>query len=174
MNRTVRNSLIVIAIVVCLFAIIWFVYDMLKEKPADEKVSANLADGNTGLDNIINDLFENSIENELVQSENGIEDKENATVEENTIKEGEKKDNKNEIDNKNTVTSGSTTESVTSKEEKAITLVKKEWGNTDGVYFSNESVDSKGRYIVSVRDKQTTASLAFYVVDVDTKLVTEQ
>lgn len=174
MSKTVKNSLIVIAIVAILFGIAWFGYDMLKKEPVMTETNANLADGNTGLDNIINDLLDNQIENEIV--ENVTEDKENVVSEEETDEgeEEEKKDNKNQVNDKNTVTNGSTTESVTSREEKAITLVKKEWGNIDGVYFSNESVDSKGRYIVSVRDKKTTASLAFYVVDVDKKLVAEQ
>lgn len=175
MSKAVKNSLIVIAIVVILFGIVWLGYDMLKKEPVIAETNANLADGNTGLDNIINDLLENDIENDIIgnEIENEIEDKENTVSEEKTDKE-DKKDNKNQVNDKNTVVSGGTTESVTSREERAITLVKKEWGDTDGVYFSNESVDSKGRYIVSVRDKKTTASLAFYVVDVDTKLVAEQ
>ena len=70
--------------------------------------------------------------------------------------------------------SDETTESVTTREEKAVELVKKEWGSTDGVYFSNESIDAQGRYIVSVRDKMTTTSLAFYLVDIDKQLVTQQ
>lgn len=165
MSKTVKNSLMVIAIVVVLFGIIWFVYDMFKKEPVDTNVNANLTDGNTGLDNIINDLFENSIVNETV--EDIVDDQKNDTVE-NTDKQEDNKQDKNEE------IISSTTESVTTREERAIELVKKEWGSTDGVYFSNESIDSNGRYIVSVRDKKTTTSLAFYLVDVDKQLVTEQ
>lgn len=165
MSKTVKNSLIVIAIVIVLFGIIWFVYDMFKKEPVDAIVNANLADGNTGLDNIINDLFENSVGNEIV--ENVVDNQKNVIVE-NTQKQDDKKQDKNEG------VSDTSTESVTTREERAIELVKEEWGTTDGVYFSNESIDSNGRYIVSVRDKKTTASLAFYLVDVDKQLVTEQ
>ena len=161
MSKTVKNSLIVIAIVVVLFGIIWFVYDVFKKEPVDANVNANLADENTGLDNIINDLFENVQTNE--QIENVVEN-ENIT---NNQKEEKQEDKTNEVISEST-------ESVTTREEKAVELVKKEWGSTDGVYFSNESVDSQGRYIVSVRDKKTTASLAFYLVDVDKQLVTQQ
>lgn len=161
MSKTVKNSLIVIAIVVVLFGIIWFVYDVFKKEPVDANVNANLADENTGLDNIINDLFENVQANE--QTENVVEN-ENIT---NNQKEEKQEDKTNEVISEST-------ESVTTREEKAVELVKKEWGSTDGVYFSNESVDSQGRYIVSVRDKKTTASLAFYLVDVDKQLVTQQ
>lgn len=160
MSKTVKNSLIVIAIVVVLFGIIWFVYDVFKKEPVDANVNANLADENTGLDNIINDLFENVQANE--QTENVVD--ENIT---NNQKEEKQEDKTNEVISEST-------ESVTTREEKAVELVKKEWGSTDGVYFSNESVDSQGRYIVSVRDKKTTASLAFYLVDVDKQLVTQQ
>ena len=158
MNKTVKNSLIIIAIVVVLFGMIWLVYDMLKKEPVDTKVNANLADENTGLDNIINDLFDNSQTNE--QKENVIES-------ENITNSQKEEDKTNEVSDGNI-------ESVTTREERAVELVKKEWGSTDGVYFSNESVDSQGRYIVSVRDKKTTTSLAFYLVDVDKQLVTQQ
>lgn len=157
MSKTVKNSLIVIAIVVVLFAIIWFVYDIFKKEPVDTNVNANLADENTGLDNIINDLFENVQTNEQIENENIT----------NNQKEEKQEDKTNEVISEST-------ESVTTREEKAVELVKKEWGSTDGVYFSNESVDSQGRYIVSVRDKKTTVSLAFYLVDVDKQLVTQQ
>ena len=133
MNKTVKKSLIIIAIVIVVFIIIWFVYDMFKKDTVETNSNSNLVDGNTGLDNIINDLFENdSIENEP-----------------------------------------DTTEKATTKEEKAIELAKKKWGSTSGVYFSNESINSDGRYIVSVRNSKTTDSLAFYLVDVEKGIVTE-
>lgn len=156
MNKTIKNSLMIIVIVVVLFLIIWFGYDMTKTEPVDANiVDTNLVDENTGLDNIINELFDNVITNE--QEENVVE-YENTQNEENDT-------NDEEV---------STGESMTSKQEKAIALVKEEWGGEDGVYFSNESIDSQGRYIVSVRDKGTTNSLAFFIVDVDRELVTKQ
>ena len=163
MNKTVRNSLIIIGIIIVLFGIVWIVYDMVKKEPADATIDMNLADGNTGLDNLINTLFENDIENE--QEENVVQ---------NEISDEKNQEDKDKDDNKGNAVTGSTTESATTREEKAVELVKKEWGTTDGVYFSNESIDSNGRYIVSVRDKKTTASIMFYLVDVDKKLVTEQ
>lgn len=138
MNKTVKKSLIIIAIVIVLFAIIWLVYDMLKKDTVDTSSDTNIVDGNTGLDNIINDLFENDmIENDVIGNE------------------------------------PDTTEKTTSKEEKAIELAKKKWGSTSGVYFSNEGINSDGRYIVSVRDGKSTSSLAFYLVDVEKGLVTD-
>lgn len=159
MNKTIKNSILVIGIIIVLLGIIWFVYDMVKTEPADSNsVDMNLADENTGLDNIINELFDNVQTNELV--ENKID---------NTNTSKDLNDNENDNSN-NTINS----ETVTSKEDKAIELVKQEWGGTEGVYFRNESIDEQGRYIVSVRDRSTTNSLAFFVVDVNTGLVTKQ
>ena len=59
MNKTVKKSLIIIAIVIVVFIIIWFVYDMFKKDTVETNSNSNLVDGNTGLDNIINDLFDN-------------------------------------------------------------------------------------------------------------------
>lgn len=156
MNKTVRNSLIVIGIVIAIFIITWIIYDIFKKEPVDANIiNTNLTDENTGLDNFINELFDNVIVNET--AENVIANTEN----------NEDIEKKEEIDNASNV-------SVTSKEERAIELVEKEWGGSDGVYFSNESIDNQGRYIVSVRDKRTTDSLAFFVVDIDKELVTKR
>lgn len=156
MNKTVRNSLIVIGIVIAIFIITWIIYDIFKKEPVDENIiNTNLTDENTGLDNFINELFDNVIVNET--AENVIANTEN----------NEDIEKKEEIDNASNV-------SVTSKEERAIELVEKEWGGSDGVYFLNESIDNQGRYIVSVRDKRTTDSLAFFVVDIDKELVTKR
>lgn len=156
MNKTVRNSLIVIGIVIAIFIITWIIYDIFKKEPVDANIiNTNLTDENTGLDNFINELFDNVIVNET--AENVIANTEN----------NENIEKKEEIDNAGNV-------SITSKEERAIELVEKEWGGSDGVYFSNESIDNQGRYIVSVRDKRTTDSLAFFVVDIDKELVTKR
>ena len=156
MNKTVRNSLIVIGIVIAIFIITWIIYDIFKKEPVDANIiNTNLTDENTGLDNFINELFDNVIVNET--AENVIANTEN----------NEDIEKKEEIDNASNV-------SVTSKEERAIELVEKEWGGSDGVYFLNESIDNQGRYIVSVRDKRTTDSLAFFVVDIDKELVTKR
>ncbi len=61
---------------------------------------------------------------------------------------------------------------VSSKEDKAIELVKKKkWGSTEGVYFSNMAINSRGNYIVTVNDSITSKTLAFYEVDVENEMV---
>lgn len=164
MNKNVKKSLIVIAIVILLFIAVWLMYDAMKEKPVDSKqTNANLVDENTGLDNFINGLFEN------ITSDKKEENK----VEENTAKE-DKTDNNEEKEKNEAQEAGTSGESVTSKEERAVELVKKEWGETEGLYFSNDAIDTEGRYIVSVHDRSTTNTLAFFIVDVDSGLVTKK
>ena len=159
MEKTAKKSGLIILIMILLFVIIWFVYDSFKKEPANANaVTTNITDKNSGLDNVINDLFEKADINEI-----------DANLIGNTIVD----DNTNST-NETVTNTGSSTTSVTSKEQKAVALVKKAWGDTDGVYFSNMSIDNQGRYIVSVNDAKTTKTLAFFKVDVDKELVTKQ
>lgn len=159
MEKTAKRSVLIILIMILLFVIIWFVYDSFKKEPANANaVTTNITDKNSGLDNVINDLFEKADINEI-----------DANLIGNTIVD----DNTNST-NETVTNTGSSTTSVTSKEQKAVALVKKAWGDTDGVYFSNMSIDNQGRYIVSVNDAKTTKTLAFFKVDVDKELVTKQ
>lgn len=159
MEKTAKRSVLIILIMILLFVIIWFVYDSFKKEPANANaVTTNITDKNSGLDNVIDDLFEKADINEI-----------DANLIGNTIVD----DNTNST-NETVTNTGSSTTSVTSKEQKAVALVKKAWGDTDGVYFSNMSIDNQGRYIVSVNDAKTTKTLAFFKVDVDKELVTKQ
>ena len=159
MEKTAKKSALIILIMILLFVIIWFVYDSFKKEPANANaVTTNITDKNSGLDNVINDLFEKADINEI-----------DANLIGDTIVD----DNTNST-NETVTNTGSSTTSVTSKEQKAVALVKKAWGDTDGVYFSNMSIDNQGRYIVSVNDAKTTKTLAFFKVDVDKELVTKQ
>ncbi len=159
MEKTAKRSVLIILIMILLFVIIWFAYDSFKKEPANANaVTTNITDKNSGLDNVINDLFEKADINEI-----------DANLIGNTIVD----DNTNST-NETVTNTGSSTTSVTSKEQKAVALVKKAWGDTDGVYFSNMSIDNQGRYIVSVNDAKTTKTLAFFKVDVDKELVTKQ
>ena len=82
-----------------------------------------------------------------------------------------KEENNEEKANNNTEVLNGT---VSSKEDKAIELVKKKWGSTEGVYFSNMAINSRGNYIVTVNDSITSKTLAFYEVDVENEMVKER
>ena len=150
MSKVVKNSLIVIAIAILVFVIIYFVYDLLKAKPtySEQVQQSNLEGSNMGIDT--DKLFENvsTSNEEKTNIENEVEEpKENTEVLNGT---------------------------VTSKEEKAIELAKKQWKSTEGVYFSNMAIHSKGNYIVTVNDSKTSKTLAFYEIDVENEIVKEK
>lgn len=88
-------------------------------------------------------------------------------VEENIIEEENKVEENTQVDNSTTTTSTSSQDKRTDK-EKAIDIVKKDYGTTSGIeYFVEDERDGKGRYRVVVRDANTTAALAWYFVDVE-------
>ncbi len=159
MNKTTRNILIMIIIILLIFAIIFVWYQKFKTEPLDTNtVSGNiLNDANTGLDNIL----DNILDNKNIENTNNVENTQNK--QENTNKEQE---NDTDLENQ-----------MTSKESKAINLVKeqwkKEWGNLDDVSF-NVSVRSDGKYLVTVYDITSTQLIQGYIVDVETETIKEK
>lgn len=94
----------------------------------------------------------------------------------------------NEFENNNTVATNvqNTTQNVISKTEnttgpdtqdgrkKAMDLVKADWGKDDSVYFYVDEVNEDGKYVVSVRDKETTSVVVWYDVDVSKNIAKMQ
>ena len=98
--------------------------------------------------NVVENQINNNITNEAVQN-NIIENNINQT-----------QVSKEEIDN----------ESIKKEEDnkqKAINIVKENWGEDERVYFSFDSIDNNGKYIVSVRDRASTEALYWYTVDIE-------
>lgn len=160
MSKTTRNTLIMIIIILLIFAIIFVWYQNFKTKPIDANtVSGNvLNDANTGLDNILNNILDDE-NNENTQN---IENTENKQENQNTNQKEEDVETENQM---------------TSKENKAINLVKEqwkqEWGNLDDVSF-NVSVRNDGKYLVTVYDITTTQLIQGYIVDVETETIKER
>ena len=118
MSKVVKNSLIVIAIAILVFVIIYFVYDLLKAKPtySEQVQQSNLEGSNMGIDT--DKLFENvsTSNEEKTNIENEVEEpKENTEVLNGT---------------------------VTSKEEKAIELAKKNGYTAVVSHRSGETEDT--------------------------------
>ena len=57
--------------------------------------------------------------------------------------------------------------------EKAIDIVKKDWGKDSSVNFSVQGMDGNGNYIVVVSDSNTV-TLAFYSVNVSNETFTKR
>lgn len=112
------------------------------------------------------------IENENVNStntynENNINEnqiEENNTVNENTtLNVIGREEKESEEESKN---------STGNNDEKAIELVKKEWGDDQSsVYFNIENKNGT-KYTITVRSSETTEAIAWYDVDVETEKIT--
>ena len=93
-----------------------------------------------------------------------------ALVENNTAKNEANNEIKNETkvteENKNKVSSNNDSEIESdSDEEKALAIVKKDWGSTDGVYFKVQAIDANGNYVISVNNADTTQVMEWYTVN---------
>ena len=141
-----KKSRIVIMLIIAILVgiVIYLSVDMLNMT----KSKTTSKDLNTILTN--NTVTNNSIKNNIVNEEinNVIENEINNTV----------------VEDENTEIK---LENANSDEEKAIILVKANWGEDDTVYFSNDGKNSDGKYVICVRDKSTTKALAYYEVDVE-------
>lgn len=158
MGKTTKNFLVIIVIaIVVIFTLVCLEYQHFRFEP----ISANnvetkgniLPDPNQGLNNMLNEILDDNIETEVK-----TEEKKNET----TTASNDSVEDKNQM---------------TPKENKAINLVKdvwtKDWGNLDDVSF-NVSIQSDGKYYVTVYDMVTTHLIKGYIVDVSTEIVTEK
>jgi len=159
MNQKASNTALVVAgiAIVLLVAIIF--YEIFRSKPVEEESQLNnmVKDPNSGLENMLNEIYDevNEVENEVV----------NEVVEEPEEKEPEQQQQK---------PTTSQTQSTTSKEDKALQMAKDKYGEEEGTYFSVDAVDSQGRYIVSVHELETTIMIKSYVVDLEKGTIVEQ
>ena len=158
MGKTTKKFLVIIVIaIVVIFVLVCLEYQHFRFEP----ISANnvetkgniLPDPNQGLNNMLNEILDYNIETEVK-----TEEKKNKT----TTASNDSVEDKNQM---------------TPKENKAINLVKdvwtKDWGNLDDVSF-NVSIQSDGKYYVTVYDTVTTHLIKGYIVDVSTEIVTEK
>jgi len=55
-------------------------------------------------------------------------------------------------------------------EERAIELASNTYGDINNVYYSNEGIEN-GKYIIAVRDIETTTAKIYYIVDIENEVV---
>lgn len=147
MKKTIY--IIIAIVVICIIVVL-----LGKSNPSGNIIKTNANTVENEVSNTVkNEMHEDEIQNEV----------EGNVVEEET--------NKNTIDN--TVSSETFTESPQTAEEKAINLVKKDWGQDNNVKFSVEGINQNGYYIVVVRNNSTEA-LAFYTVDLNNQTFTKR
>ena len=164
-NKTKNNAktiFLIIVIIAVAIALIWFTYEITNSENSLETTS-NVADNEVKVSS--SEKLENTVEEEQEQIENKTENKI-----ENDVKEERVNNNTetNKVEVKNTEkTTGAT------NEEKAINVVKKNWGSEEGVYFTTMGIDAKGRYIVTVNDSSNSAVYAEYYVNIETGEIEE-
>lgn len=142
MNKKILIILIAIILVVGIFIIS---KTFKKDKTID--TMTNKAD--------IENMIENNLENEL---SNTI-----YTMPGDTSIE----DNNKDINEEENLGNNAPASNTGDKKEKAIEIVKKDWGEDSTVNFICEGQNAKGEYIICVREKSTTRAIFWYYVDVD-------
>lgn len=120
--------------------------------------------------NVIENEMNSNIINETIQNNTVVENSineivENTTTENNVIENTNSSDSnqqsgKEEIDNE-------TMKKEENNREKAIGIVKEDWGEDDKVQFEFDSIDNNGNYVVCVRDRQTRNALFWYTVNIE-------
>lgn len=115
--------------------------------------------------NYINESVSNTIENKV---ENNIDNNIDVTkvVEEHSVEEEpaqEPEPVKEPDENIDNVQNEDSELQSNNDEEKAIAIVKKDWGSTTGVAFKVEQINGDGSYIISVRNEDSVA-MAWYTV----------
>ena len=114
----------------------------------------------------------NSIKNTTENSENNI-----INTTDNDEQNNKNIDNHNTTSSKNDVGAGNNSSPDSGKEsseEKALNLVKNKWGKNDNnVYYYVEEQVSDDVFVISVRDKNTTMSLANYEVNIKSEEISE-
>ncbi len=124
-------------------------------------VAVNLRNGNKEIpsssENVENDKINNAQNNITNNAQNNI-------TEEDTTINGE-----NQEQDKNNNEEGLKTDL-----EKAIDIVKKDWGEDSSVYFAEDGQTRDGEYVICVRDNNTTSAIAWYTVDIKTGKFTKE
>lgn len=162
MNKKVKTTLIV-CIIIIIGVVVTFAYI---------GCTKYLKDGNNKTNNVVTGMNENN--NIIIEEDNIIEnDIEVNNIEENNLENNiEENENQNieseekiETEKQNVSPNNDSELESNNDSEKAIEIVKKDWGSSDGVYFKIQEIDSNGNYVVSVNNAETTASLAWYTVN---------
>ena len=163
----VNKKIVVICSVIALIVVLLIIGFKIKDL-YNEDYEENTA--KTTNSNIV--ALKNTVENTIIQEQNTVET--NDTEKNETTEQETKTENETVAQNevkKEEVTSFEEQKQDENNKEKALRLVKEEWGKDDTtVYFTLDNQQGNF-YYYTVRSKSTTASLAEYEVDVTTSEV---
>jgi len=146
-----KTKAIIISLVVIIVLIAGFLCYMFIFKSDNEENTVNVNQ------NIVNNVVENTVVENTVPENNVIEN----------IEKNETEPVKNDVVEQPAATEVQGDNSETqadNDEDKAIEIVKKDWGNTDGFAFRVEQINANGTYVISVRNQDSIA-LEWYTVN---------
>ena len=154
MNNKIKNVIIVI-----IFSLIFSISLIMILDRKDSSIDQNLVKIEN--ENLVNNTVKNQItSNNTLKEENNIDAN---NINENTT---------SNVIGKEETNSEKEEDSSQNKEEKAINLVKKEWGSDDDSVYFNIANKNGNKYTISVNSSETTEAIAWYDVDLDTEKVT--
>ena len=177
MSRAKKNRMKVwIPLLVVVFAVVVITFFMLHDLKGKVNKIDN-AENTKQNENVVEDDDNEIVENDTISNEvvnEVVEDNQTNTT--NNTTNTAKTNSSTSVNSTNETTSvasssGTSTPAVTDKKQKAIELVKKEWGEDNTVNFSFEYINENGEYIVAVRRNSSATTEFYYRVDLDTETV---
>lgn len=161
MNKKIK-TIITLGVIILIGVAIFMYFKSMNVLAEGDNKDNNIVVGMNENNNIIKE--ENNIVVNNVIENNIVEDTIQNNIEENEI-QNNTSENKNNIEKPSVSPNNESELESNNDEEKAIGIVKKDWGSTDGVYFKVQAIDANGNYVISVNNSETTASLAWYTVN---------
>lgn len=131
-----------------------------QEIPMDN--AENIRQNESKIENIIENIID---EEETNQTANQTETQNNSLTENKTIP------NKTANTDEGKNSAGSYQPGITDEKQKAIELVKKEWGDDHSVDFSFDYINENGEYVISVKDRETATVKCYFRVNLTTESV---
>lgn len=161
----------IVLVLVCIFVVGGTFYMLFDIKGKVQKMNNS--------DNTISNIVENKsvIENPKATMQNEVNSVENTVTNEieNTAKvisnQVENKIYSNTTQKKNSIPDTPAIPAVTDDKQKAIDLVKKEWGNDDTVNFVFDYINENGEYVVAVKDRASATVKNYFRVNLKTENV---
>lgn len=152
----------IVLVLVCVFVVggtFYMLFDIKGKvdnmKVSDNTISNAIENNETNIKNETNTV-ETIVSNEIDNTANVVSNKvENKISSNNTVKN-------------NTIPNTPAIPAATDDKQKAIELVKKEWGSDDTVSFVFDYINENGEYVVAVKDRTSATVKNYFRVNLKT------
>jgi hypothetical protein len=167
MDKRQKICIVIIALTIVIATIAYMAVNNNENKESNKtssNVSNELKESGSNSEEILPDESLNEAEKSDNSDNNASNEEETTIPESNNSYIGEEEKTEEETEE-----AGMSDKEI---EEKAIQLVKDEWGTESKVYFKLEN-KNENKYYISVRDESTSNANAWYVVDITNWTVEE-